>query len=75
MRGTEERSCSPAGSSALTSQGAQETDEYQAGDTGICEIRGAVHNAFIRFDSRNIRWHVELMFKRLKTLAQIGHLP
>jgi hypothetical protein len=34
---------------------AEESGLDQAGDIGTCEIRAAVHNAFIRFDSRNLR--------------------
>jgi hypothetical protein len=69
MRGTEKRFRNPAGSSALTTQGKQETNEHQARDIRVFEIRAAVHDSFIWFCSRNPRRVSDALANRTSVLA------
>jgi hypothetical protein len=79
-RSTKERPHDATGSSAFAAQSEQEANDHEAGNIRICEVHNCVYDPLQRFDNRSpgivpFALANRLLFKRLKRLAHLGHVP
>jgi len=78
---SQERIRHPTRAGATAPPSRQAGPHAETGDAGICQVcPGSEHLPSAEFSAKEVlewyrlRWQIELVFKRLKSLAELGHL-